>query len=116
MNAWSEQLAQLIVKERSENIQRRYEHRRLVRITREGQQNSFRQWLRDVIQRVRGTGSPHTVIEPSENVLYMSEVFGLSPDELRRKEARRLLYERIARGNALAEIEGHDRRPRPGKA
>ncbi len=115
MNGLSEHLAQMIAKERSDEAQRSYEHRRLVKIAREGQQERFRQWLRDVIQRVRRPGSSPAVVEPSENILYMSEIFDLSPDEVRRQEAKRLLYERIAKGNALAEVESHDRRLRQGR-
>lgn len=103
MNGLSEQLVRVIVKERNDDIQRNYEHRQLVRIAREGQQDGLRHWLQGVIQRVRGSGSPlPTVFE--------------APEELRRKESERLLYERIAKGNALAEIESRDRRLWQGKA
>lgn len=103
MNGMSEQLAQVIVKERSDNIQRMYEHRQLVSIAREGQQDGFGHWLRGVIQRVRGAGSSlPTVVE--------------TPEIPRCGEVEHLLYARIVKGNALAEIENRDRRLWQGKA
>jgi hypothetical protein len=44
-------------------------------------------------------------VEYAEETLYHAEMLGLSPDEHRRREAKRRMYERIAQGNALVEAE-----------
>lgn len=41
----------------------------------------------------------------SEDILIRAEMFNMSPEEVLRQEAKRKLYERIAFGNAMAEVD-----------
>jgi len=78
-------------------------------------QKPFWQSLLAIVRRLWFVPPLPEAVVHSEEDLYHADMLGISSKKLRLLREKRRLHERIAQGNALAEVESHDRRLRQGK-
>ena len=105
MNMISNSTLQVLAEERINNLHRQAEHRRL-ELSAQGTRQSF--GLRQVVNSVKQAffAAPALdVLEVTEEHLYQAEAMDLPREDLRRREAKRRLYERIAQGNTLIDAD-----------
>ncbi len=107
MHHLSHYVIESITKQRQLDNQRRMENIRLVKLARLQNNDSLVSRLKKLLKRYLVSSPKRMKVDPSENELISAEMLGLSVEQLRHLEAKRLFYERIMRGNALVETEYH---------
>ena len=115
MNILSSYLIKSIIEERDREAQRLAKARRRAKVANDQPKKNFWQSLKIFARHMRYGPHLPDEVEQDEQTLIHAEMLGLSPEELRRQEAKRRMYERIAQGNALAEAENLARKMREGR-
>ena len=105
MHPISYQAVQMIAKQKLKEDMRRAENIRLARIARRQRKDGILTRLKALVKYGWLRVTKRTNIALSDEKRMTAELCHLSPEQLRYQETKRLFYERIMTGNALAESE-----------
>jgi hypothetical protein len=124
MNMLSENLVKTIIAEKhreATRLSQAQEARRLAKERRQAESQkdegvkNFWQMLKGLARRIRFEPRPNDEVAHSGKDLYHAEQRRMTLEELHRLIENSLLYERIARGNALFEAEDLSQKLREGR-